>query len=251
MSEIEEADIEVEETNMSPSKNISTDSHQNNQKEFQIEEIKNPSSEKRLVEQYKKYEREKFEGDYWASEEKFDNNNLTPDTMIDGQFKTPDKVSAVYFEDSEKKTISDNIDPSPIYSITPYKQLETITEQPTLQEMDWTYSNAKHSNSSSQCKISDSESNQNVYKTPSNITKWISSVKIYTDSAQIKSKSSLSWNKDSPNNLKGGANHYESSDLNVFVPSPDVSKSKKSSMSQSQNKDNHSTGQLSSYFWKS
>ena len=148
MSEIQEADIEVEETNISPSKNMSSDSFEK-LKNMPSPTLNDHSNEKRLVEEYKSYEKQKLISEMYSSEEKLVDSELTPitDAMID--YKTPDKVPTDYFEDSSQKQSDQKLTISN-FVVTPNKQLETITEQPTNLEMDITGSNfdklGKHSN---------------------------------------------------------------------------------------------------------
>ena len=130
----------------------------------------------RLMNENKKYEEDKFNNLIWSSDEKHDQQNqLTDGVNSMNNYKTPDKISEPYFEDSStEKPIDMNCPPSS-YATSPSKLLETITEQPTNMEMDNTC-NMKSDESSSKHK---SEEFNDYFKTPADSkTKYIPPSKI-------------------------------------------------------------------------
>ena len=111
----------------------------------------------RLTNENKKYQEDKFNNLIWSSEEKLDQLNQLTDGMNNvNNYKTPDKISQPYFEDSSTKKPSDINCPPSSYVTSPSKQLETIIEQPTNMEMDNTY-NMKSDESSSKHKSGKNE----------------------------------------------------------------------------------------------
>lgn len=137
------------------------------------------SEEKRLSQNLKECTNDSLYDKRSNSENKSGPVDLISDKSPILSYKTPDKVTELQLTSSEEKKENDK--DSPYYSgssnITPYKHLETITEQPTNMEMDYTdwvkssEPNSSHSN--------DVKHKKECFKTPSHKdSKFISPHKI-------------------------------------------------------------------------
>lgn len=135
MSEIEEADIEADDTNFSPSKNLSKEEGSSKT----LKPIISHSEEKVLANNYYNNSLEKQVERLVTSESKVGTKLLLDAKENKLAFLTPDKAPYEYVTTSaelKEFVISESSHKSGSPNITPQKYLETITEQATDMEMD-------------------------------------------------------------------------------------------------------------------
>lgn len=215
MSEIQEAEVEGDETNTSPTHFLGTGSKEKYFENY----INDNSEEKKLTESYPSTSNEKPNERQAVSDSKIYEKQRRNMELL-ANCSTPDKVPYDYVEQSEESK-----------NITPFKQLETITEQATDLEMDNTNC-VKSEESTDRVKTNE------CFKTPSqNNTKFISPSKIkvtedhksfYSSMKKTMSAQSSEINKNDWKDLTPlkGKNKQRENDQ-IFTPSPVPMKSMK------------------------